>query len=159
MQTNTWVTVLLTAVVFAVGGYFIGTKTTLRPVSVSTHPPVGQNCGGGTACNIEIRVGNNCNPAHPDPATCDVYAVQDVTVINADNKNITFDITTNGFTFNPHDGIAFTALNGGNTIFNCSPSGTNYNCAVTNPNNQHGPFKFTIHVQNLNVVDPWVVNY
>jgi hypothetical protein len=164
MRTNTWVTVLLTAVVFAVGGYFIGMRAAPPsrppPVPVSGPQPTGQNCGGALNCNVEIDV-DKCNPAHPDPAVCEVYALQEVTLINAGNKTINFDIKTNGFTFNSQDGIAFTSFMGGNGIFNCSPSNpsSSYVCKVTNPNGEHGPFKYTIHVQGLNVVDPWVVNY
>jgi hypothetical protein len=158
MQSKTLVTVLITAVVFAVGGWLVGSKTAIVGKTPRTQTPTSQDCRKQATCKIDIYV-DACDADHPNPTTCDVYALQDVTLIEGGISKIDFNIKTQGFKFESSDGIAFTALNNGNQIFSCHPQGGNYRCDVSNPSGANGPFKFTIHVQHLNVVDPWVVNY
>ena len=150
-STTGVIAALVTAVVLGVGGC-------AAPVVKTTHTPGSQDCRGNGNCKIDIQV-DTCNPSSPNPATCNVYAVQDVTLIDKHNAKLTFDILTQGFSFDPKYGIAFTPLNNGNQYFTCAPQGPNYECRVNVPVGNAGPFKYTILIVNLNVADPWIVNY
>ena len=155
MQRTTLFTAVVTAVVFAAGGWLVASKT--AKVGIARHVHGSQDCRGHGTCNIDVKV-DSCDPAHPDPATCDVYAVQELTLVGRDNDKLDFKIATNGFKFDQSDGIKFTALNSGDQYFPCAPQGQQYRCQIMIPTGTTSSFKYVIHVQNLDPVDPWVVN-
>jgi hypothetical protein len=148
---------LVAAVVFAVAGYFAGLR--FGKVAILKHQHNAQDCRGQGTCQIEINV-DNCDASHPDPSTCDVYAVEELILIDKKNSKIDFKIATNGFAFDQKDGIKFTTYNSGDQYFACSPQGQGYKCQNNIPDGTPATgYKYVMHIQNLGYVDPWIVSY
>jgi hypothetical protein len=158
MQRQMVVVALVTAVIFAVAGWFVGLRQPGK-VTVLKHQHNGQDCRAKGTCQIEINI-DNCDSAHPDPTTCDVYSVEELTLIDSNNGKIDFKIATNGFAFDQRDGIKFTSYNSGDQYFPCNPQGQGFTCQNKIPSGTPGAgYKYVIHVVNLGYVDPWIVSY
>ena len=153
MQKSTFAAAALAAALGLALGYFASLHS--GKVVIAKHAHGAQDCRGKT-CKIDINV-DNCDPSHPDNDKCDVYAVQELTLVNKDNANLDFKIGTNGFDFDPSDGIKFDLYNGVQ-YFPCAPQGSQFRCVNQAPAGT-AIFKYTIHVKGLDPVDPWVVNY
>ena len=160
MQTTTVVAALVTGVVFAVGGYVLGTKS--GKVTPLTHKPTGKSCGSGD-CNVTI--GFDCvDPTHPTNTTCVPYADPDVVVMRTGHKiKFKIDSTHNDFKFDSADGIKFTSSNVQTGWLPCTPqggSGKDYSCDNNIPTGTDpDAYKYAIHIIGFSIVDPFMVNY
>ena len=159
MKTSNVVTALVIGVVFAIGGYLVGTKS--PKVTPLSHTPHGQNCGGGD-CNVTI--GFDCSDTtNPSPTTCVPYADPEVVLMRSGHKmKFTIDNSFKNFTFDPTDGIQFTSSNA-NGWLPCQPqgsSGSMYSCDDNIPSGTPPDvYKYKIHIVGFSVVDPFMVNY
>jgi hypothetical protein len=146
MQRATVVTSLIAAAVFAVVGWFVGSQS--GKVSFLSRPPSG-DCRGKD-CTVNILFDCTSNPCVP-------YADRDV-ILTTSNHKIEFQIDpTTNYDFDQSDGIKFTSGNA-NGYFPCQPQGKKkYKCDIAS-GTPPGLYKYWVHVQGLNVVDPWVVN-
>ena len=149
MQRTTLVTALVTALVFAVGGWYVGSMRT--KVSILKHGHQSKDCRGND-CDVKIKI--DCtDPAHPSAATCEPYADIEVALVSP-GKKINFDVDTAGFEFDT-DGIKFA-----DTHIACQPSGSSgkkYKCDIA-ANTPVNLYKYSIRIKGLDPVDPWVVN-
>jgi hypothetical protein len=161
MQRTTVITVVVTAALFAVVGWFAGTKS--GQVITRNHPPhdhKSKNCRGND-CDITIKF--SCDSGStPGPRTCDPYADPEVVVVDTGHKiKFTIENPTNAnFVFGT-DGIKFTSTNSG-TYLPCRPQANNtkYECDNTIPSGTPPDgYKYQIHMKDFAIVDPWVVNY
>lgn len=158
MQKETLMAVVVSAVIFAIGGWIVGSKS--GTVSILKHSHDVKECRGAV-CNVDIKI--ECtDPDHPTPASCEPFSDKaEVIEIDAHNTRIDFEIKTNGFDFNQTDGIQFSTLNSGNQYFTCTPQGGSlkkYGCAISGAA-ANTLYKYGIHIETLDRVDPWVVNY
>jgi len=146
MQTSMIVKLLVTAIVFAGGGWFAATQSV--KVTTRGHPPPA-DCRGKD-CNVTIMF--NC-----DASPCVPYALPEV-ILTKPNYKIQFEIDpATNYTF-ASDGIKFPSGTAG-TNFACQAQGSKkFKCDIK-PGTPPDIYKYAIHVQGLDVVDPWVVNY
>ncbi|MEO7761127.1 MAG: hypothetical protein ABIS68_04345 [Casimicrobiaceae bacterium] len=148
MQRTTVVAAFVAAVVFSIVGWLVGSQS--HNVTPPSKPPSAE-CKGNE-CTIEILFDCALTPCVPFP---------DREVVLTSVKNaikIKFQINDKKYEFNQSDGIKFTSSNS-NGYFLCTPQGKQgYECK-TEKEIPGGVYKYSIHVEGLSVVDPWVVNY
>ena len=154
---KTAVAVLVTAVVFALAGYYVAGS---RPpqATLLKHAHQYHDCRGKD-CDITIKF--VCVDA-ANASTCEPYADYELILVNAEHKmKFTIDPTTN-YDFDPNDGIKFTSTNA-NGWLPCSPQAHNtkvFGCENhIPPGTASDAYKYQIHVQQMTIVDPWAVNY
>lgn len=109
----------------------------------------------GRDCDVTIAF--ICSDkGHPTPATCTPFADPELIAVDKGHK-IRFTISNAWpFTFAMGDGIKF-----GSSYFPC-PSQTDlrYTCNINVPEGTApAVYKYSIHIKDFDVVDPWVVNY
>ena len=105
---------------------------------------------GGNTCAVSIHV--RCDDTSNEPQSCEPYPVlteeAQVIVANA-GQTITFDIADNTFKFDATNGISSTDLTG------CNGNANKFTCKVPM---QSKVSKYSIQLQGMSPVDPWVVN-
>ncbi len=154
---KTAVAVLVTAVVFALGGYYFA-RSKPPQVTLLNHAHKYQDCRGKD-CDVTIKF--DCGDA-ANPATCAPYADDELILVNAEHKmKFTIDPTTH-YDFDPSDGIKFTSANA-NGWLPCHPQPHSTTVFVCEnhipPGTASDAYKYQIHVQGMTIVDPWAVNY
>jgi hypothetical protein len=159
MQAKTVTAVVVSAVVFAIGGWIVGSKS--GTVHIAKHSHKEKDCKN-KECKIDIVVVCD-DPAHPTPDTCESYA-DDAEVIMVDSKTppLEFKIKTGSFEFIAADGIAFSTLNAGDTHFDCKPDASDPKKKfLCTPKDLTVPalYKYSIDIDKAGKTDPWVVNY
>jgi|KBSMisStaDraftv2_1062788.scaffolds.fasta_scaffold1028368_1 hypothetical protein len=158
MQAKTLAAVVVSAVIFAIAGWVVGSKS--GTVSILKHSHDQKDCKG-KECKVDIKV--ECSdPGHPTPASCEPYSDKaEVIEVDKDTKAINFEVKTSPFDFNQTDGIKFSSLNDGDKAFACAPQGGSnkkYDCTITSAK-PYTLYKYSIHIETLDRTDPWVVNY
>ena len=151
---KTIVTVLVTAVVFALGGWFAASKT--GKVTLLSHAHMYKDCRGKD-CDVTIQFA--CVDA-TNPTTCEPYPVEELILVNPKYKiRFAIDPTTN-FAFDSTDGIKFTSANADGYLPCTYKSKQKYECDNNIPSGTASDaYKYQIHVQGMTIVDPWIVNY
>ena len=107
MQAKTLAAVVVSAVIFAIAGWVVGSKS--GTVSILKHSHDQKDCKG-KECKVDIKV--ECSdPGHPTPASCEPYSDKaEVIEVDKDTKAINFEVKTSPFDFNQTDGIKFSSL-------------------------------------------------
>lgn len=152
MTRTTVVTALVAAVVFAVAGFLVGTKSGNL---VPRHKHDQTDCTAKDECPIKINV--DCALL----VVCEPYPEYEVVLTKSDKKEkklaYTIDQTTYEF---DSGGIQFTSLNDGDKYFTCSVGDTTkqYNCKI-DKDTKAALYKYRILVKGLDPVDPWIINY
>ena len=156
MQRTTLAIAVVAAVVFGLVGWYAGSKS--AKVTFLSHTQQTKDCRGRD-CDNKIKF--DCvDPAHPTAATCVPYPEYDVLLVTH-GKKIEFNIDSPAdFKFDPTDGIKFTSANSG-SFFPCQSQGPKkFKCDNNIPDGTPSDvYKYSIHVQGMNRVDPFVVNY
>jgi len=156
MQKTTLVTAVVAAVVFAVAGYIVGAK--FGKVTTINLAQKAKDCRGHD-CDVMIKF--TCvDDLHPTTATCVPYAENDLILVSH-GKKIEFNLdSTDDFKFDGTEGIKFTSANAG-SFFPCQSQGPKkFKCENNLPNATPSEmYKYSIYVQGMIKVDPFVVNY
>ncbi len=153
MERTTLVKAVVAAVVFAAAGYFVGAKFgNLTNIDAAKKA---KDCRGHD-CDILIKF--TCvDDSHPTTATCVPYAENDLVLVSR-GKKIVFSLdSTDDFKFDGAEGIKFTSANS-DGYFPCQSQGPKkFKCDNNGPPSEM--YKYSIYVQGMNKVDPFVVNY
>jgi hypothetical protein len=107
--------------------------------------------------DCDVTIGFICSDdMHPTPQTCTPFADPELIAVDKGHK-IRFTISyTWPFMFAKDDGIRFSS-----GYFPC-PSKTDlrYTCDIRIPDGTApAVYKYSIHIKDFDIVDPWVVNY
>ena len=156
MQKTTFVTAVVAAAVFGLVGWFAASKS--AKVTILSHPQKAKDCRGRD-CDVTIKF--DCvDPSQPTVTTCAPYAEHEVILVTH-GKKIEFNLdATDDFKFDGTEGIKFTSANAG-SFFPCQSQGPKkFKCENNLPNATPSEmYKYSIYVQGMIKVDPFVVNY